>query len=295
MSLEKRLADNAALVEARLHTFFDERDEDFASVPDAAAYSLFAPRAKRIRPTLVLEICRLFSGDEDIALQFAAAVEMLHTYSLIHDDLPCMDDDDLRRGKPTCHVVFGEATALLAGDMLLTLAFEALTSNPAVPPERASEAVLLLSRAAGAFGMIGGQVMDLAGESTQHTEEKLLKLHAKKTGALIGVCAELGCLAAGLAATDPRRQAAKRYAARLGLAFQIVDDVLDVTANAETAGKTVGTDRENNKTTFMTYYTPKDALEFAARITAEAKEAVATLGNAEVLLELADYLIDRRC
>ena len=294
MSLQKRLADNAALVEARLHTLLDARDEDFAPVLDAASYSLFAPRAKRIRPTLVLEMCRLFGGDEDMALQFAAAVEMLHTYSLIHDDLPCMDDDDLRRGKPTCHVVFGESTALLAGDMLLTLAFETLAANSAVPPERASEAVLLLSRAAGAFGMIGGQVMDLAGESTRHSEEKLLKLHARKTGALIGVSCELGCLAAGLAATDPRRQAAKRYAARVGLAFQIVDDVLDVTANAETVGKTVGTDKENNKTTFMTYYTPEAALQFAARITGEAKDAVAAFENAEVLLELADFLIDRR-
>ncbi|MBR6727313.1 MAG: polyprenyl synthetase family protein [Clostridia bacterium] len=291
MNLTKRLEDNAALVEQTLSVLMAEEDADFAPELAAERYSLFS-RAKRIRPTLVLELCRLFGGSDEAALPFAAAVEMIHTYSLIHDDLPCMDDDDLRRGKPTCHKAFGESTALLAGDGLLTRAFGALATAP-VSGDTVRHAVAALSRAAGSFGMIGGQVMDLDGEGKRLPLEKLLKLHAHKTGALISVSAELGCLAAGLAPDDTRTLAAKRFARGIGLAFQIVDDVLDATADEATLGKSVGSDARDEKTTFLTYYSIDGALAYAARVTDEAKSALADIAGNEILCELADALVKR--
>ena len=294
MTIKERLLENAALVEHTLETLTAREDADFSAVLEAERYSLLAPRAKRIRPTLVLEFCRLLGGSDEAALPFAAAVEMVHTYSLIHDDLPCMDDDDYRRGRPTCHKAHGEATALLAGDGLLTRAFGVAASNKAVPAPLVCEAVKALSEAAGSFGMIGGQVMDLAGEKVRLSEETLLKLHRNKTGALISVSALLGCLAAGYGMDSDEAAVAKRYAAGIGLAFQIVDDVLDATSDPETTGKTTGSDAERGKTTFLTYYTPEEALAFADRVTAEAKEAAAALPGAQILLDLADYLTRRK-
>ena len=295
MDIKNRLSGNAALVNDELSRLMAKNDPDFATVLDAARYSLIAPRAKRIRPTLVLEFCRLFGGSDEAALPFAAAIEMVHTYSLIHDDLPAMDNDDLRRGRPTCHKAFGEATALLAGDALLTHAFGVLAENEHVCDRTVREAICCLSAAAGAFGMIGGQVIDLAGETKKLPEALLLKLHRNKTGALIKAGATLGCLAAGLAADDARTRAAQEFAEGIGLAFQIVDDVLDVTVDADTAGKSVGSDQEQNKTTFISYYTPEEALGYAHRVTERAKASIAHLKGAEVLLALADHLIDRKC
>ena len=294
MDIVKLLEDNAALVGAELERLTARSDPDFAPVLDAAEYSLLAPRAKRIRPTLVLEFCRLFGGEDQAALPFAAAVEMVHPYSLIHDDLPCMDNDDLRRGRPTCHKAFGEATALLAGDALLTQAFAVLAQNEHASDRAVREAVKCLGEAAGAFGMIGGQIIDLAGEHKRLSEPLLCKLHANKTGALIVASAKLGCLAAGLFLDDERTKAAAEYASGIGLAFQIVDDVLDVTADTETAGKSVGSDLEQNKTTFISYYTPGEALAYADRVTVGAKEALKALAGADSLLQLADYLVNRR-
>jgi len=287
-----RLAENAALVEKALAAYTAEQDADFAEELEAERYALLA-RAKRIRPTLVLEFCRLFGGSTEAAIPFACAVEMIHTYSLIHDDLPCMDDDDMRRGRPTCHKVYGEATALLAGDGLLTRAFGVMASNTAVSGDTVRDAVSVLSRAAGSFGMIGGQVMDLAGEHKKLPLEALKKLHAHKTGAMIEVSAMLGCLAAGLPLQDPRTEAAKRFARGVGLAFQIVDDVLDVTADPALLGKPIGSDAENEKTTFLTYFTTDEALEYARTVTKEAKEALAGLPQTEFLQGLADYLMSR--
>lgn len=291
--IKERLAANAALVEQALQRYLLEEDVDFLEEIRAERYSLMA-KAKRIRPTLVLEFCRLFSGRDEAAIPFACAVEMVHTYSLIHDDLPCMDDDDLRRGRPTCHKVYGEATALLAGDGLLTRSFGVLASNTEVAPEVIRNAVAALSRAAGSFGMIGGQVMDLAGEGKKLPLEALKKLHANKTGAMIAVSAELGCLAAGLSRDEARTLAARRFAEGIGLAFQIVDDVLDVTADASELGKPIGSDADNQKTTFLTYYTPEEALQIAARVTEQAKAALDGYDHTEVLLALADYLVDRK-
>ncbi|MBE6629222.1 MAG: polyprenyl synthetase family protein [Ruminococcaceae bacterium] len=291
--ISARLSQNAALIEEALKTYLSDEDVDFAEELEAERYSIFA-RAKRIRPTLVLEFCRLFGGRDEAALPFACAVEMVHTYSLIHDDLPCMDDDDLRRGRPTCHKVYGEATALLAGDGLLTRAFGTLASNTAVPAESVRAAVAALARAAGSFGMIGGQVIDLAGEKKKLSLDTLKKLHAHKTGAMITVSAELGCLAAGLDADDPRTVAACRFAEGIGLAFQIVDDVLDVTADVALLGKPIGSDAENEKTTFLTYYTPDEALALAGALTERAKEALADIPNTQLLQALADYLVSRK-
>lgn len=289
----QRLRENAQLVEKELSAYLAQEDKDFAEELEAERYSLLS-RAKRIRPTLVLEFCRLFGGRDEAALPFAAAVEMIHTYSLIHDDLPCMDNDDMRRGRPTCHKVYGEATALLAGDGLLTRAFGVLASNTAVSAEAVRAATLALSRAAGSFGMIGGQVMDLAGEGKALSLETLKKLHAHKTGAMIAVSARLGCLAAGLDEDDARTRAAVRFAEGIGLAFQIVDDVLDATADAAVLGKPIGSDAENEKTTFLTYYTPSEALALAAQLTEEAKRSLENTQGAEYLLALADYLVQRK-
>lgn len=294
MDIVTLLAENAALVNKELERLTAKSDPDFAPVLDAVRYSLLAPRAKRIRPTLVLEFCRLLGGCDKAALPFAAAMEMVHTYSLIHDDLPCMDNDDLRRGRPTCHKAFDEATALLAGDALLTYAFSVLGQNEFVSDRAVREAVCCLAEAAGAFGMIGGQIIDLSGENKRLEEPLLCKLHENKTGALIKASAILGCLAAGLDREDPRTKAAIEYAKGIGLAFQIVDDVLDVTADTDTAGKSVGSDVAQNKTTFISYYTPREALAYAQRVTDKAKQSLEGLVGNGALLELADYLVNRR-
>ena len=291
MNVPARLAENAALVAAELARVCEKSDVDFAVLTEAMRYSLLAPRAKRVRPTLVLEFARLFGGSTAAALPVAAAVEMVHTYSLIHDDLPCMDDDDLRRGRAACHKAFDEATALLAGDALLTGAFAVLAEAP-LSPVQIRDAVGELARAAGAFGMIGGQVMDLAGEGTLLPLEKLMKLHRCKTGALIVAAARLGAIVAGVPVDDTRMTAVTRYAEGIGLAFQIVDDVLDVTADVETAGKSVLSDTD--KTTFMRYYSPDEALALAGRFNEDAKAAIRDLPGAAFFIEFADSLLGRR-
>ena len=294
MNIEQHLAKGVQVINDEIEALCQRKDPDFAPVLDAMAYSLLAPRAKRIRPVLTLAFCRLFGGDLAAALPCAVALEMVHTYSLIHDDLPCMDNDELRRGRPTCHVAYGEATALLSGDALLTRAFEVLGENTAMSDRTVRDAVQVLARAAGAFGMIGGQVIDLAGEKEILPLPRLLKLHENKTGALIVASALLGCLSAGLTLSDERTKAAKRYAEGIDLAFQIVDDVIDATATVETAGKSVGSDQKQHKTTFLSYYTAQEALAYAHRVSEEAKMSIASFEGNEFLLELADYLIKRK-
>jgi geranylgeranyl pyrophosphate synthase len=204
-----------------------------------------------------------------------------------------MDNDDLRRGRPTCHRAFDEATALLAGDGLLTRAFGVLAQAP-VPDGAVREAVAALSRAAGSFGMIGGQLIDLAGEGKRLSLDTLLKLHANKTGALIAVSAELGCIAAGLSRDDARTRAAREFAAGIGLSFQIVDDVLDATSDTETLGKSIGSDERARKTTFLTYYSPKEALDYAVEVTNKAKSALEGFEGNQYLLAIADHLLNRK-
>ena len=293
MNVVQRLTENAELLYPLLCHYTAEGDADFDVEREAERYSLLA-KGKRIRPTLVLEFCRLFGGADAAALPFAVAVEMVHTYSLIHDDLPCMDNDDMRRGRPTCHKAFDEATALLAGDGLLTRAFGVLADNTAVTAEAVRDAVCVLSQAAGPMGMIGGQVMDLAGERKRLSLDALQKLHAHKTGALIAAAAELGCLAAGLKRNDPRTEAAVRYAKGIGLAFQIVDDVLDVTADAAVLGKNIGSDARCQKTTFLSYFNAEDALVYAEQVTAQAKAELEGIVGSAFLLHLADHLLNRK-
>ena len=255
-------------------------------------YSLLAG-GKRLRPVLLLEACRLCGGAVEDALPFAGAIEMVHTYSLIHDDLPCMDDDDLRRGRPTNHKVFGEANAVLAGDGLLTAAFETmLAPGQKLPPERVLAAAGILARAAGGRGMVGGQVLDMAGEGRALGLTEVEELQRLKTGALIRAAVEMGCAVAGGA--EEQREALCRYADCLGLAFQIQDDILDVVGDEATLGKPIGSDVRSDKTTFVALKGLADCRILVAELTDRAVEALAPFGSeAESLRGLAQSLAGR--
>lgn len=262
-----------------------------SQVCQAARYSLMGG-GKRVRAVLVLSVCDMLGGDATAAEHFAAAVEMLHCYSLIHDDLPCMDNDDLRRGRPSCHKAFGEATALLAGDVLLTEAFEAVAQASA-SPEVCIQAVKALSSGAGSCGMVYGQELDLKYEVLDTTESQLLQIHRNKTGALINAAVQMGAAAAG--ANQAQREALEQYAYGLGLVFQIVDDVLDATATTEQLGKPAGSDQANGKTTFVTLYGPDGAMTLAQQVNQDTCEAVHTaFGDQSAFLEqLASAMLER--
>lgn len=290
--LELILHRDATMTEDALRKVYTE-DEDIKVLLDAECYSLFAG-GKRIRPALTLEFCRMFGGEDSAALPFACAVEMIHTYSLIHDDLPCMDDDEMRRGKPTNHKVFGESTALLAGDSLLTGAFEVAASNSVVGSDISAKAVAYLASCAGHYGMVGGQIMDLEGEKKKLTLDELLKLHSLKTGALISAASVMGALAAGVEMTDPRMEDVVTYAENIGLAFQIVDDILDKTGNAEELGKNVGVDAEHQKNTFLSFFTIEEAQFYADRLTREAIDAIRKYKESETLCAIAEWLATRK-
>lgn len=261
----------------------------------AMRYSLFAG-GKRIRPTLVLEFCGVCGGDQETALPFACAVEMIHTYSLIHDDLPCMDNDELRRGRPSNHVVFGEAQALLAGDALLTMAFETMLSPDSISAagaDRAAHAAGVLAGAAGAYGMVGGQVIDLQSEGKKIDADTLIKMDEGKTGALICAAAKMGCILAG--ADELRIKAAGKYAKAIGLAFQIVDDILDVTGDSALLGKPVGSDEVNEKSTYVSLMGIDKAEQAVYELTQAALDALSVFGSgAERLKDLALKLASRK-
>lgn len=268
--------------------------ELYAGVIDAMRYSLLGG-GKRIRPILVMEFCRLCGGSPEDALPWACALEMIHTYSLIHDDLPCMDDDDMRRGRASCHKVYGEATALLAGDALLTLAFETACNPSAgsVPAERALEASWELARAAGVNGMVGGQQIDLVSEGRAVPLEVLQKMDDCKTGALIRAAATMGCILGG--GTEEQRRSADEYASSLGLAFQIVDDILDVTGSVEQLGKPVHSDQEHDKSTYVALLGLEEAQREASRLTQRAVAALEVFGTeADSLRALAVHLAERK-
>ena len=275
-------------VETYLQTLFAE-DAPQKQLFDAMRYSLLAG-GKRIRPILVLEFCRICGGDAEKAMPFAAAIEMVHTYSLIHDDLPCMDNDDYRRGRLTNHKVFGEANAVLAGDALLTAAFGQL-ARAELPAERIGKAVELLSQRAGECGMVGGQVLDLAGEQLVLTEEEIYNLHRLKTGALISASCQLGVIAAG--GTQEQLDAADRYAEALGLAFQTRDDMLDVLGDAGKMGKATGMDE--NKNTFVRLYGVGACSRLIEKETQKSIEALGVFEDSEFLKELSMKLAIREC
>ena len=258
---------------------------------DAMAYSL-GNGGKRIRPVLTLEFCRLCGGDYRAAIPFAIGAEMIHTYSLIHDDLPCMDNDDMRRGKPSSHKVYGEANALLAGDGLLTLAFETVLSAD-VSADKKAKAALELAKAAGVSGMIGGQVMDHSNEGKKVSLDEIRATDRLKTGEMLRVAAVMGCIAAG--ADSEKIAAAEKYCENIGLAFQIVDDILDVTSDDATLGKPVGSDSQNRKSTYVSHLGVEKSSEYARQITEEAKAALDIFGSeGEFLSELADRLSERK-
>ena len=291
MSYLEQMQQDCARVEEWLRTCFMGR-EPRADLYDAMRYSLLAG-GKRLRPVLLLESCRMCGGDVEGALPFACAVEMLHTYSLIHDDLPAMDNDDLRRGRPTNHKVYGEATAILAGDGLLTAAFETMLEHGGdLPAPRVLAAAACLGRAAGARGMVGGQALDMAGEGHALALADVEELQRLKTGALIAAAAEMGCILAGGGAEA--RAAVRRYAEKLGLAFQIRDDMLDVVGDEATLGKPIGSDAENEKTTFVTLKGLEWCQDAVERLTREAQEALDVFPEAGFLCWLAGELVARK-
>ena len=277
-------------VESYLETLF-AGSPDWRDLYESMRYSLLAG-GKRIRPVLTLEFARLAGlADWKTALPMACALELVHTYSLIHDDLPAMDDDDLRRGRPTNHKVYGEATAILAGDGLLTAAFQAL-AEAGLPAERVVEAVACLAKEAGPEGMVGGQALDMAGEGRALTRKELERLQSLKTGALISAAAELGCIAAG--GTAEQRAAVRIYAQCLGRAFQIQDDILDVTGTAEELGKPTGSDQVNEKSTFVTALGLEESHALVHRLTDQAEAALEGFDQPEFLIQLAQSLAQRR-
>ncbi len=274
--------------------FLPQGEVEQKTVYDAMAYSLMAG-GKRIRAIMTMAFCELCGGDPASAVPFAAAIEMIHAYSLIHDDLPCMDDDDMRRGKPSCHIAFGEANALLAGDGLLTLAFETILDSKntgELPPRRVLEAASVLAHAAGANGMVGGQVIDLENEGKNMPYELLQTLDRLKTGALIRASAIMGCVLAGADRDTVDR--AERYAAAVGLAFQIVDDILDVTADQSALGKPIGSDAENEKTTYITLFGIERSREIVKELVEEANAAICgSVLDDSFLYDLAEMLAVR--
>ncbi|MBR2460706.1 MAG: polyprenyl synthetase family protein [Clostridia bacterium] len=261
-----------------LFAFSGRADSLCKPLMSSMEYSLMSG-GKRIRPVLTLEFCRMLNGDTDAALRMGAALEMVHTYSLIHDDLPCMDDDDIRRGKPTNHKVYGESTAVLAGDGLLTHAFSVLAQNMDESPLRYLNAVQILAESAGIRGMVGGQQMDLAGESKRLTREEHEEMTLRKTGELIRAACLLGCAASD--ASKEAQAAAEKYAYGIGLAFQIIDDILDM-----------GT--EDEKTTFLSFYSVDGAREYARRLTDSAIDAIRDYPQNEFLVQLAEALHQRK-
>ncbi len=291
--LDGAISKNAELTEAALVEISAGEDGDYGLVLEAQRYSLL-DGGKRVRPFLVNHSCELLGGDINKSMPLACAVEMVHTYSLIHDDLPCMDDDDFRRGKPSNHKKFGYANALLAGDALLTKAFGVISGAESLSPAERTEAVSIISSAAGDRGMIGGQIIDLIGETQKLEFETLLKLHSHKTGALIECSVRLGCLAAGHGADSPKTQMLCEYAKNIGLAFQVIDDILDFISDEEQLGKSVGSDATHNKTTFLSFYSVDEARAFAAELTQKAISAISELEGSELLTDFACYLLERQ-
>ena len=262
------------------------------SAAQAMKYSLLSG-GKRIRPILLLEFYALCGGKGDNALNFAAALEMIHTYSLIHDDLPCMDNDDMRRGRPSCHKAFGEDTALLAGDALLTLAFKTAADTVGIPADRVLKAIAVLAENAGISGMVGGQVEDLAFEKNGATIEELRGMYLKKTSCLLSAGAVCGSILAG--ANEEELKYAAEYAEKLGLAFQIIDDILDCTSDEKTLGKPIGSDEKNGKTTYVTLLGIDGAKTEAERLSGEALTALCKIkGDNAALRELTADLLDRK-
>lgn len=289
-----RMKQQLARFEKALPDYMPETGKRQTTVAEAMAYAC-RDGGKRLRPMLLLEFCRLCGGNPDKAMPFAAAIEMIHCYSLVHDDLPCMDNSLMRRGRPSTHAVYGETMALLAGDGLLTLAFETMLrpeNRADIPPERALGAAAALAEAAGIDGMVGGQVIDLQSEGKSIDLPTLEALQEGKTAALLIAACVMGARLAG--AAPEQEEAARRYGENLGLSFQIVDDILDVTATAEELGKPVGSDADHGKVTYVSLLGLEEARRLAAERTEQALEALNVLdGETRSLRQLAGALLQR--
>ncbi len=292
MSISEYLKEQAAIVDAALDRWVPSESILPLNIHKAMRYSLFAG-GKRIRPVLFLEACRTVSGEVPGAADAACSLELIHTYSLIHDDLPALDNDDLRRGRPTCHRVFGEAMAILAGDALLTLAFQVLAANNHIDSERRIRLVHELSTASGTVnGMIGGQVNDIEGEGQEPSAELLESIHRAKTGALLRASLRMGAIYGG--ADEQQLNALSCYGEHIGLAFQIVDDLLDVEQSSEALGKTAGKDAQQHKITFPAVYGLERSHEMAEQERERALHAVSMFGErAHRLREIADLIVRR--
>lgn len=290
--MKERLEAYVQQIELALGTYLSSvGHEGRESILEAMRYSAL-DGGKRLRPVLTLEFCRVCGGDIAQAMPFACALEMIHTYSLIHDDLPCMDNDDLRRGKPTNHKVFGEGMAVLAGDALLTYAFEIATcDNAGLAPRTVLNAVTALAQEAGYGGMIGGQMLDIAAVEHELSYEELVELQTLKTGALIRAAARMGCIVGG--ATKEQMQAALVYADRVGLAFQIQDDILDIEGDEAVFGKPIGSDQKSGKSTFPAVFGMEPCKHMVRQLTDEARDMAYIFPDSEFLVELAEMLATR--
>ncbi len=294
MDLKDYLQNRSALVDQGLERWLPGEDVLPRSLHQAMRYSVFAG-GKRLRPILMIAACEAVGGHARQVLHAACAMEMIHTYSLVHDDLPAMDDDDFRRGRPTNHKVHGEATAILAGDALLTEAFRLLAdteANLSIPPARALKVIELVARYAGSQGMVGGQVVDMESEGKEIDFPTLEYIHTHKTGGLILASVQVGALLAG--ANDAEIKAIKRFGGAAGLAFQIADDILDVVGDQAQLGKDVGSDQARGKATYPAVLGLDEARQRADELCEIAVAALAPLGEpAEILQELARYIVNR--
>lgn len=292
--IDKLMKNYALAVEKRLGELLPENSAEYRAVTDAARYSLFLG-GKRIRPIIMLEFCRLYGGDTASVIDFAAALEMIHTYSLIHDDLPSMDNDDLRRGMPTNHIKFDEATAILAGDALLNMAFEITSSfeDENIKDKDVLKAISVLARSSGARGMIGGQMIDIESENKTLTIEELKYLHSLKTGAIIRASGVCGAILAG--ADEEKIKAVDKFCFNLGIAFQIQDDILDIVGNEKELGKKTGSDEQNNKNTYVTLLSLEKAEKLSREYTEKAEKSLDLFGEkAGGLLYIAEMLLGRK-
>ncbi len=292
MEITAYIAESKKLVDAFLERLLPPENQAPVTIHKAMRHSVFAG-GKRVRPILVLASGESLSGNRDTLLHVGAAIEMMHTYSLIHDDLPALDNDDLRRGIPTCHKVFGEAMAILAGDALMTRCYQLLTEIPGVPDSTSVSITREISYATGTVeGMVGGQVVDLESEGKPITPTELEYIHRSKTGALLKASVRCGALAAG--ANEAQLTALSGFGAKLGLVFQIVDDILDVTSSSEVLGKTAGKDEKVKKATYPALYGIEASTRKARDLVAAALEDIRGFGKeAEALRNLAQFVISR--
>lgn len=288
MNYEERYSAYQQAIEAYLESIFSAEGKPYGRLQESIRYSLLAG-GKRIRPVLTLEFARLGGIDWHLALPYACALELVHNYSLIHDDLPCMDDDDLRRGKPTNHKVYGETLAVLAGDAMQPEAFRLILQARGLSADNRIEAALLLAKACGADGMVAGQVLDTL--CHVEDEEGLTGLNRLKTGVMISAAAELGCVASNMPAYW--RQQAVKYADQLGLAFQIRDDMLDVMGDEAVFGKPIGSDKDEGKITYVNLKGLDGCAQEVEKCTVAAKEAIRDIPDHDFLWELADRMVGR--